>query len=878
MREWLNRLFHSWRRRGFDRELDEEIRFHLEARAADLVAAGASRADAALQARREFGSIIRTGESVREVWTFRWIADFAVDFRIALRSFRRSPPFAITAVLSLGLAIGAAGAVFSMLDAALWRPLPVADPGRLVKLTVKRTTAPSADAVPVGAVSRLRRVPVFDGVLSTTADGLSFQFDGRAERILGQVVSPNYFAILGVRPLLGRYFSDGPWAPEAVLSYRFWQRRFGGDPGVIGRTIRLNTRPFQIVGVSPPSFFGVERGRDYEIQLPQLPDGVTVAELSVLSPSPDDWTNVMARLRPGVSLAQASEAVDTQLRDFVRTASSERFRRAGILRAGVAPGADGWTDDNVRAFGGPMYILLGLVAAMLLIACANVAGMLLARAAARRRELAIRCSIGAGRARLVRQMLAESLAIAALGCAVAMALAAPAAEALFGFVPQGHIPMLLDLRTDARAVLFTLAVTLLTTLAFGLYPAVQSTRGSLVSTLRPDARGVASGRSRRALVAAQVAFSMALLVTTGAFLRGEFSLRPLEYGPAPDRVLLLTIKPPVELYSPQKLQRLVDEIQRRVSGTPGVQSAAFAEAGPLASRQSSAPVALPNGGNIRAESDAAGPGFFATAGIPILAGREFGPADAPSAGPVVVVNQSLGRGLFGSENPVGRTLIIRLGKQDSRYRIVGVAVDTHYYDLHMPPQPVLWTAAAQNGLYMPTLLVRSAGSNTGAVLAGVRHELDAIDRGFPVFNVRTLEARIGDALAGERMVADFAATLGGLAVMMAAVGIYGLLAYAVDRRAREIGIRMALGADVASVVRLVAGEVFGLTIAGAAAGALLAWGGERVIRTSLPAAVSAAGWVFLVAAAGIAILSIAASTPPVLRAVRTDPVAALRSE
>src|SRR6266446_1228468 len=591
--EWINRLRHLARGSRFQSDLDDEIRFHIETRAAELEQSGISGPDALAQARREFGSIALAQEDSRAAWQFRWLQDLAVDLRHALRTFRRSPAFTLTAVISLALGIGATSAIFSALDAVLWKPLPVADPNSLVNFSVSRYNRSPTIDLPAAFVRQLRDSNVFAGLTITSNDGLSFSYDDRAERIMGEVVSPNFFSLLGVQPILGEGFTpevrSGHWAPEAVLSYNFWRRRFGGDPTIIGRAIRLNTCAFTIVGVSPPSFFGLVRGTDYELRIPILPEGQENARISQISGRPQRWLNVVARLKAGMSISQAEAAADAQFQEFLRAAPVGVFRNAGLRHLRISPGARG-DYEYVHPFDTPLYVLLVLVGIVLLIACGNVASMLLARATAREREIAVRSSIGAGRLRLIRQMLAESILLAVIAGALGLAIAYWATGVLFHFLPQGHIAIAIDLHPDSRALLFTFALALATGLLFGLAPALQATRGNLAGILKADsAASIGEGRRsrfRKILVVMQVAFSLVLLIAAGIFLRTLADLRPTEYRGRPERVLLFTMKPQQEIYSDDRRRLLAVELIRRVSALPGVQSAALAENGPLGSRRS----------------------------------------------------------------------------------------------------------------------------------------------------------------------------------------------------------------------------------------------------------------------------------------------------
>jgi macrolide transport system ATP-binding/permease protein len=883
LRESLNRLRYLAGLGRGEMDLEDEMRFHLEARAAELESGGMPRDEARALARREFGSLALAQEESRAAWEFRWLRDFASDLRHALRACLRTPAFTLTAVLSLALGIGGASAIYTALDAVLWKPLPVADPDRLVAFSISRENRNPATGLPAAFVSRLRASGVFAAVAVMDDDGLSFTYDGRAERIIGETVSPGYFDLLGVPPFLGQCFTEGvrrgQWAAEAVLSYRFWQTRFGGDPAVIGRTIHLNTYPFTIVGVTPPSFFGLTRGTDSELRIPLLPDGREVAQVEQISGTPDRWFDVVARLRPGTAIAATQAATDAQFQEFLRDTSLPRFRNAGLRHVQVLPDARG-SDDFVLPFRNPLYVLLVLVAILLAIACTNVAGLLLARASARSREFAIRTSIGAGRFRLIRQMLAESLLLSGIGGVLSVAVAWRAGELLFHFLPQGHIPMALDLRPDGRALVFTLAISLVTGILFGLAPAFQSTRDGPGAALKNDsAASAGAGRSanfRRLLVVAQVAFSVVLLIGTGVFVRTLSQLRPRDYR-RPDRVVLFTMKPQREIYSDARKLQLAAELVRRVSALPGVQSAALAEEGPFGSRPASTEVQVPGLGPVEAGDDAVTPGFFDTIGIPRIAGRDFNAGDDQHSPLVAVINQDLARNLFPGRNPLGRSLDVGSGSRIRRCVIVGVVAATHYYDVHAPLEPFVWVPIAQNPPYMPTLHVRTR-ADPAVVIAAVRRVFDSVDKGFPVFNVRSMEARIEDSLASERMVANLSGAFGGLALLLAAVGLYGILAYSVSRRTREIGIRVALGAGSASVLWLIAREALILLGAGGVAGLLLAVAALRGMARYLGPVAAMDPPTACACLAGMLVVAAAAVSFPALRGLRISPIDCLRQD
>jgi macrolide transport system ATP-binding/permease protein len=882
---WINRLRYLGRRSPFDGELDDEVRFHLESRAAELEESGLNRRDAQAQAHREFGPVARMQENSRAAWQFRWLEELFADLRYALRAFRRSPAFTLTAVLSLALGIGANTAIFSAMDTVLWKPLPVADPQRLVRLTATGANGRSTNQIWADFVRPLRASGVFSDVITLSEDGLSFAYDGRAERIIGEFVSPNFFEFLGVGSVLGQTFSPGVraghWAPEAVFSYRYWQQRFAGDPGVIGRVIHLNRYPFTIVGVTPPSFFGITKGNDFELRIPIMPDGQKLAEIAEITGEGKHRRFTIARLKPGTNIARAEAAADALFQEFVRTSPRPQVGRLRVNHLRLLPAEQGWPGplDDFRA---PLFVLLALVAVVLLIACANVANMLLARATSRRRELAVRVSIGAGRFRLIRQMLAESVLLSLLGGALGIAVAFWTDRLLFHFLPQGHMSIVVDLHPDSRALLFAAALSIASGLLFGLIPAFQSTRGDMAATLKADSAASAGetrgARFRKVVVISQVAFSLLLLIVAGLFVRTLGNLRPVDYHVSPEKVLLFSMKPQPELYPQDRIQTMTAELLRRVSALPGVRTAALAEDGPLGSRTSNDDLQVAGGDFVRAADDNVSPGFFDTIGVPLLAGRDFTAADKKGSPPVVIVNQALARALFKNENPIGRTLLMRDGEKPRQFEVAGIVADTHYYDLHEAPPPTAYFAGGQEGFYLPTLHVRTTTANTADVAAAIRREFDNLDKGFPVFNIKTLELRIQDSMSRERMVADLAAAFGALALLLAAVGLYGILAYSVARRTREIGIRMALGSRAGSVLWLVAREALVLVAAGSVAGIVIAISASRVLARYL-FGVSPSDPVTLFACAGVmlAIAAVAVSIPAA-RAARVDPLVALRHE
>jgi predicted permease len=883
-REVIRRVSYLGRKTRFDDELRDEMRFHIDSRADELEQTGLSRTAALSQATREFGSSARLGEATRGVWQIRWIEDLLADLRYGLRACRRQPLFTLTVAGSIALGIGANSAVLTAVDAVLWRPLRVHDPATLIQFTTIRSNGSENDWLPIEYHRHLRAIPPIADVAGEVNEGLSFTYDGRAERIMGMAVTANYFTMLGVQPAIGQPFSPdvraGRWAAEAVLSYRFWQRRFGGDPSVIGRTIRLNSYPFTIVGVSASSFFDLVQGIDPEVRVPVLPPDAQLAEIELMNGANASSMLTIARLRPGATMAQAEAAINGRLSEYFDATTSERVRRAPWTRIRVESGARGWTSE-LDDFHAPLFVLLALSALVLVTACANMASMLSARDSARRRELAIRVSIGAGKLRLGRQLLAEGVLLAVMGGALAVPIAYGTAQMLPQFLPQGHIGLSLDLQPDARAIAFTSVLALVAGCVVGFVTALQATRGdqtgALKSDLTPSVSAGGGATLRRALVTGQVAFSLAMLVVAALFLRAVSVLRPTDFVGPLDRILLFTIKPQRELYNESRMRTLADELVRRMSALPGVSAAAIAETGPLASRQHTTRVYGPHGDSAEVAADFVSPGFFDAAGIRLLSGRAFGAGDSPGAPRVAVINRSLAQLLFGRGNPVGRTIAVPPGGPEATYLVIGVVADVRYHDLRVAPPPTLWRAYQTEPPYMPTLHVRSADANTGALINAVLREFDAIDTGFPVFDIKSLDKRVADTLARERMVAGLATAFGALALMLAAVGLYGVLAFSVTRRTREIGLRIALGSSVRSVLWLVGREAAQLVIVGLVLGAAIALGAARIIASNFAGVSTGDVAVFAASIMVLTLIAAIAVSIPAARAARVDPLEALRT-
>ncbi|MGA8593750.1 MAG: ABC transporter permease [Bryobacteraceae bacterium] len=874
----------KWSKRG-NREIEEELDYHLAMLARERAEEGDKPREASVFATRKLGNKTLIKEVTREMWGWTSVEQFAHDLRYGGRMLRKNPGFTIVAIVSLALGIGANSALFTAMDAVMWKLLPVQQPEQLVTITGVRPSGKQFDGIPSTFVDELRRHSVFSDVLTTSWDGLSLSIGDTAERIMGEVVSPNYFSALGIRLYLGQAFSQNRiWKPEAVVTYDFWQRRFHGNPQVIGTTIYINTCPFTIVGVAPPGFFGTEVGISPELRIPLMPPGQSLSQIDMVNGKRARVMQTIARLKRGVTIAQAEAATDAQFQHFLEL-SPRRIEGIELRHVHVSSAARG-TSDVRKTFAKPLTILFIAVGLVLLVACSTVANLLLAKASARRREIAMRIAIGAGRGRLLRQLLTESALLSFLGGSAGLALSFWMTRALFSFLPQTHQLIVLDLQPDHRALEFTFCVAIVTGLFFGIAPALRATRGAVASALKNDS-AASIGRSRTSwidfrqfLVASQVALSLLLLIGAALLVRSLRNLKETDYGFAPEKVLLFTMKPQHEVYDGEQIRRIAAEVSRRVSELPGVVSAAWAESGPLDSRGVPVTtVSLSTGETARPLADAVTPRFFDTTGIRLLRGRDFMSSDRVGSEGVAVVDELLAKVLFHDQDPIGRTILVgRSASEQKALRVVGVARRSRYNDLHDPAEPIVYLALEQQTPYMPTLHVKTALPDGRSLIQEVRRQFEAVDRDVPVFNIKTLAARVDDSLARERLLAALSGMFGLIALLLAAIGLYGVIAYDVTRRTREIGVRMALGANRSVIAAAVLKESAFLAILGIAAGWPAAIIAARLLSSILYGVTAYDTFTGIACTAFIALVAIAAGLIPAWRASRIDPMAALRAE
>jgi putative ABC transport system permease protein len=878
------RTLRTWIRRSpFEDDMRDEMRFHLEERAADLVKRGLSPEAAARQARLEFGSVEKQKDLARAGVGLRLLDEIAGDVRYALRTFARNKGFTATAIVTLALGIGANTAIFSLMDGLMLRRLPVDRPQDLLLLVLdtpgNKGPVNQTFSYPLVGVLDARK-DVFAGVAGFSSNGaLTVGGASSMSRASRAFVTGGFYETLGLTPALGRLLTradDVSGAPVvAVISHGYWARALGGDPGVVGRTLLLNGTPTEIVGVSPEGFGGANVGATADVTVP-------VAALPAIDPTDASllgrgnfWLRALARLRPGVSEDAAAARLSAEWPAIAQQAvdpawSESRKKEIGDARVWFTPGATGWTYLR-EMYARPLQVLMGIVGLVLVIACANVASLMLARGTARRREIAVRLAIGAGRARIVRQLLVESATLSLAGSACGVLLASLAGGALVNVMSTGGGPLVLDLAPDLNILAFTAAVAVGTAMLFGLAPAIQATAAHPGAVLKQDRRS-GSGRSRLlpAIVTAQIALSLILLVGAGLFIRTLRNLHGQDPGFSTGGVLTVRLEP-----RPGGLPGAVlDELR----ALPGVLSASASTDLPLSGSIWSEP-AVPAGQPLPEEDTAvffgASPEFFATLHIPLRAGRTFTTADTIAAPPVAIVNEQFVRRYFSGRSAVGSRLAFRHDRQIAE--IVGVVGNTRVYELRDNPPPAVYLPHAQlHGDVRTTIEVRTAGPRNG-LDAALRRILQPLSPRTPI-EVQRLSSGIDATLTRERMMATLATGFGVLALVLAAVGIYGQLAYTVARRTREIGIRMALGAQPGGVIALVLRSAYVPVVIGIAAGAPAAWLMARSIQSMLygltPLDPIAIGGATL----ALAVIAHAAAYLPARRAARVNPIVALRTE
>jgi predicted permease len=827
------------------------------------------------------------------------------DLNLALRTLRKSPGFAFIVVLTLGLGIGANTAIFSLTDQVLLRALPVKDPDRLVLLSGPgersgRTSSHTENVTPLSEpmLKALKETPpVIDGLTGFFLDDVHVGDGRETEEARAEIVTGDYFRVLGVGPATGRVLTASDDVtpgghPVVVLSYAYWSRRFGGDPSIVGKAVRVNGQPMTVVGVAAHGFQGMEVGRSADLFAP-------AAMKAVLTPGWDGlgdwrvyWLHPIARLAPGVSRAQAKAALDVVYARALQedaahlksTKSKETRERFLAKKIEVLPGGSG-TSGLRTQFSTPLVVLMGMVGLVLLIACANVANLMLARSAARQRDIAVRLAVGAGRGHLVQQLLVESAVLGLLGAAAGIALAGVTTRLLLRAVPLSGAPSL-SAAVDVRLSLFALGAGLVTSLLFGLAPALTSTRPALTSALRAGSGNRVAGshaRFRRGLVIAQVGLSLLLLVGAGLFVRSLKNLLSLDPGFSVEHVLEFDVDPALSGMGFEANQRFLLGLNDALRRLPGVVSSSMARYTLLSGNDSSSTVRV-EGYESRDQEDMnprvnqVGPGFFQALGMKLVRGRDLDERDGPSAQKVAVVNEEFARYFFKNTNPIGKRF--GWGRVDRGYEleIVGVVRDHREKGIRDEVHRSVFTPLAQAELPGPaTYYVRGIGAPE--TLAGeVRHAVLELDPGVPITELKTMTRQVDESLFADRLVAGLSAAFGFLATLLAAVGLYGVTSWSVAQRTQEIGVRMALGAERKNVLALILGEVGLLTGFGIAAGLPAAVLLGLLVRSQLFGVSSADPLTLVSASAVLALVTLVAGFVPARRAMNVQPLVALRYE
>ncbi|PYT77161.1 MAG: hypothetical protein DMG40_24415 [Acidobacteria bacterium] len=894
IRSWMRAVA---RRSRMEREMDAELRFHIEAFAEDLVRSGVPRGEAQRRARIEFGSFERAKEECRKAHGANFIDSLVQDLRFGLRMLRKSPGFTVVAVLTLALGIGANTAIFSLLNAVVLRLLPVPDPQQLVQFTYTGI----GDWNSYFDYPQLERLRMQAGMLSGIFGGVGVNqvnvvWRGSAGLAQCDAYTDNFFSVLGVAPQQGRLFAPGDdheGADIVVLSDRYWRSRFAADPAIVGQTILIDQLPFTVVGITPPKFsIYVGGARDLWVPLHAL---------DRLTPDPNrwqapftSWLLIAGRLRPGVSLEQAQAELDMIHRRLLAQQLLEVEQPGQRMRQFVSashlvlhPAANGMFSGLRHTYALPLELLMGVASIMLLISCVNVANLMLARASYRRPEIALRMALGSGRTRVIRQLLTESLLVAGAGGVLGLAIAWWGGAVLVRMISTGDSPVPLDVRPDWPVFGFTAAVSLAGGILFGLVPAIRGTRVDPGSALKQGAHGI-TGPSRfldRVLVAVQVTLSLVLVTGAGMFLRTLKNLQGVDVGYERDNILMFSVDAKLAGYPKERAAALYRTILDKAAVLPGIQSASVSIVRPVDDQYYLVDIigqvdgrTLPEAERVKVAWNAMSPGYFPTVGTPILMGRDFDLRDSRAASGVVIVNESLAHRVLPGQNPIGHRL--------DGAEIIGVVKDSLYGGAREQPRPVLYRSLfqGQGGTDPGEWVGMGAVSfelryRSGAGLVDeVREAVASVDRNVPIFHVKTLRAQTEDSFLREHLLATISGFFGGLALLLACLGLYGLMAYAVARRTAEVGIRMALGARRRGIIWLIVRETMWLVLAGAAAGIPLTVWLSRYAKALLFGIGSADPAVFATSVATLIGVAVLAGFLPAKRAMKVDPMVALRYE
>jgi predicted permease len=876
------------RRSQAERELDEELGYHIEQQTEQNIRLGMNPEEARYTARKAFGGVEQAKEQSRDAHGVRWIEEFLQDLRYGARMLMKNPGFTLVAVITLALGIGANTAIFSLIDAVLLKTLPIERPDQLFFINNVGARG-GGGSPPYPCFEQFRdHSQSFTGISAFSTFDSRINVDGQLESVKGQYVSGNYFTLLGVKAVLGRTLSPsddsvagqgGPDGPVMVISYNYWTRRFGQSPSVIGKAVNVGDRSVTIIGVASPELFGLKPGFEANIAIPMM-----LAEAGRRDRT-NRFFDAIGRLKAGVSVERARAELDVIYQAFMKdsTALADE-RRDYFARIELTPAGRG-LDTLRRQYSRPLQMLMIVVTGVLLIACANVANLLLARASSRQKEFAVRLALGSNRARLVRQLLTESLLLVVFGGLAGLLIARWSSAFLVNFFATGVNPISINLPVDGRVLLFTAGLSLLTVMIFGLAPALQSTRVDLNPILKDSASTTHHTRSRlrsgKLLIIFQITISVILLIGAGLFLRTLLNLKKFDPGFNRERVLTMYLGPPEAEYQGLRRSLLWQEILTRVEAIPGAHSASLSQLSPMSGHDRGALIKAISGLPQNAERDMrirlnhVSPGYFTTMGISVLQGRSFTERDNASAPKVALFNETAARQYFVDRNPIGA----RITLMGESYEIIGVVRDSKHNDLRDETPRLVYLPALQpvDRLSQMFLAVRTDGEAPDFISA-VRNEIRAAGTDILVTKITTLSEQVDQSLQQERLISTLSIVLGALALLLACVGLYGVMSYDVTRRKQEIGVRMALGAQTVDVLRLIAKQGMALALIGVGIGLVVSLALTRLLKTLLFGVSATDPLTFIMIAALLTAVALLACWIPARRATTIDPIIALRSE
>lgn len=875
---WIRRVRYSFQKQRLEENLDDELEFHIEMRTQEFVARGMVPEEARRHALKQFGNSTLLRERTRDMDTIRSFETLLQDLRYGLRMLRKAPGFTTVAVLSLALGIGANTAIFSLIDAVMLKTLPVDNPDQLVSFSRDSPTG-EGESFTYPAFEQLRGAnELFSSVFGFAYRPVGVRTGRVPEPAAAQLVSGDYFRGLGVAAVVGRALvpdDDRPLGgqPVSVISYRFWQQHFALDPTVVGKSLTVNNVPLTVVGVMPRGFYGTSLDDAADLWIPitmQARIDGRAAETGI------NWVMVMGRLRPGVPPERARNGASVIFQRFlssVRHSPAEDQQRI-LLDVGGRP-----VSALRSAVSAPLAILMAIVGLVLLLTCINLANLLLARALRRQREITIRLSIGAGRLRLMRQLLTESLLLAMLGGGAAVALARWGSRVLLGFVANAtsqSLPVQLQFHIDVRVLFFTAALSLLSGMLFGIAPAWRMSKVSLVSGLKENASSGISRRLRlnKSLLVAQVAICLPLLFAAGLFVRSFQKLASVSLGFEPNGVVQIRSIVSGASYTPARLDSIWSQMLERIQATPGIVSVSMSQPGLFSHSTSQSGVIVDEHMRL-IYTVAVTPGFFKTLRIPLLRGRDFSALDRTTPPQVAIVNEAFARRFVHATDPVGQRIMTGVGPE--KLEIVGIVPDTKYDSLLAEGPPILYSPLAP--AFLPNFRVfevRTAGDPAMAV-STLRRVVASVDLDLPA-DILPMNQFIGESLVVQRLIAHATGFFGVVALLLAAIGLYGLTSYLVTQRTSEIGIRIAMGADVRNVVWMMMRQAMTLVLIGSGIGLAVSILAGPLVGSQL-VGLTATDPVSLVGATGL-LLGVAALAGylPARRASRVDPMIALRNE